>query len=249
MDDPRPLIESDTGDPLARLMQHAREMPIDFDLSRALVRHEQLVAKGVPPLVVTRGPWLRWAWWGCAVVVIGCAALLVGRSIRDEPASSPMARSFAATVVVEPRAAVQDAVTMVAAPPSAQRADVSHAPERAPAKLRVQPPSATVSRRAEPTAAAISEPENDDRIAREAAHVRRIRELLDGGDAKAALSTCEDGDREFEHGVFALERDGLRTLAALTLDRAGAVDDANAYLERHPRAPLAGRIFAALGER
>lgn len=248
MDDPRTLIESDEGDALARLVRGARAMEVEYDLPSAVARHEALVAAGVPPLVPQSGGGLRWVWIGCAIAVIGGAALVVTRSpersgdpiahaepsVRDVDAAEPMR-------VPAPIVATRERVT-----PSSDRLVPATTSEPAPAKTKGR--AAPRTRADAPPSAAVESDDDDDRIAREAAQVRRIRELLDGGDAKAALSACEAGDREFARGVFALERDGLRTLAALALDRPDARADAEAYLERHPRAPLAGRIRDALAK-
>ena len=248
MDEPRPLMESD--DALARLVRGARSLDVEYDVPAAVARHERLVAAGVPPLLPASGRVLRWAWIGGAIAVVGGAALFVARPGSPDPVARPAAVAIDDAPRAEAIEPQHDAVVEVAERPviaerpvqtSAREARAPSKPRTAPAAAhRVEsPPAQREAEDAPPSA-------DDDRIAREAAQVRRIRELLDGGDAKAALAACDAGDEEFAPGVFALERDGLRTLAALALDRPSARADAEAYLERHPRAPLARKIRDAL---
>ncbi len=242
MDEPRPLIDPDGGDALARLVRSARAMEVEYDLDEAVARHERLVAAGVPPLTAS-GRGLRWAWWGSAGVLIAGAAIVAaqpGAEVRPAEAAVVVASAPIETVANEPTREEVERPTVAASvgPPEP-------AIERAPARAKSKPRAVASTDAASAVADAAKE-DDGDRIAREAAQVRRIRELLDAGDAKGAWAACEAGDREFARGVFSLEREGLRTLAALALDRAGAADDARAYLEQHPRAPLARRIRDAL---
>jgi hypothetical protein len=251
MDDPRPLIESDANDALTRLLRSAQALHVDYDLAGALARHEQLVAAGVRPLAPASGHALRGVWIGCAIAVVGVAAILAARSPDEE--RTPERSSVAVPLAAEPPAAAREPTAIAApaiAPGSSAADDAVVAPARAPAKARE--PAGSARRAVTPPRprdepASVSAADDDDRIAREAAHVRRIRELLDAGDAAAALRACDDGDRELGRGVFALEREGLRVLASLALERPSARATATAYLDAHPRAPLARRIRDALG--
>jgi hypothetical protein len=241
MDEPRPLMESD--DALARLVRGAQTLDVEYDVPAAVARHERLVAAGVPPLLPASGRGLRWAWIGGAIAVVGGAALFVARPVGSP---DPVARPAAVAKGGAPGAAAIEPPQDDAVVEAAERPVIAERPVQAPTRE----PRATSKPRTAPSTQREAEdapPSDDgDRIAREAAQVRRIRELLDGGDAKAALAACDAGDREFARGVFALERDGLRTLAALALDRPSARADAEAYLASHPRAPLARKIRDAV---
>jgi hypothetical protein len=237
MDDPKRLSDSDSNDALARLLRGAQALQVDYDLPAAVARHERLVAAGVPPLAPASGLALRGWWIGCAIAVVGAAAMWAARG--DDAPARP------AVVMLESPAVERASIAPVAIPVEPSPAVAAPVVEPAPPRTREGTPAA---RRGAPRPAASgSTSAADDRIAREAAQVRRIRELLDDGDAAAALRACDDGDREFTRGVFTLERDGLRVLAALALARPSADKDAAAYLDAHPRAPLAGRIRTALG--
>ncbi|MBC8071894.1 MAG: hypothetical protein IAG13_26440 [Deltaproteobacteria bacterium] len=97
----------------------------------------------------------------------------------------------------------------------------------------------------EPAPAERDDPGSDDRIVREAAHIRAIRSDLAAGRAAAALIACEAGDASFADGVFAVEREGLRVLALYELGRRDQAERAAArYLAAHPRGPLVAKIRA-----
>jgi RNA polymerase sigma-70 factor (ECF subfamily) len=77
--------------------------------------------------------------------------------------------------------------------------------------------------------------------------VSRAQAALSAHDARAALAILDQHAALYPHGQLAEEREGLRVLAACTLDKREGRDRANAFLRLRPSSPLAGRIRAACG--
>lgn len=100
---------------------------------------------------------------------------------------------------------------------------------------------------------AIAKPPDDDlahALAQEAALLRRARAQLRDGDATAALRVLDEHTRRFADGALVEEATVLRIdarCAAGQSERARA--DADAFLRRYPRSPLAARVRRACAER
>lgn len=83
----------------------------------------------------------------------------------------------------------------------------------------------------------------------EIAWFERIHAALRAGQNAAALALCEGHEERWPHGVFAVEREGVRAIAACVLHAGDAAARARAFLDAYPRTPLAPRIAAACDQR
>ena len=272
MGEPRPLIETDAGDPLAGLVRHAAGLRVEYDVEAGVARHERLVARLEAPTRVDATPSARsWSGWGLASVV-AVAAVVAGLAAGPrstavelgEPAravDSDRARTPAVAAVVprgpaeaqprEPQAQREpDPAVAVASGPSPRAGLGDTTPDPAPPVRARGPGRANASAKARVPASArepVVATEDDDRIAEEAARIRATRAALARGDAEAALAACDEGDREHPDGVFAAERQGLRVLALVELGRLDAARSLAArYLAAHPSGSLAPRIRRAI---
>lgn len=260
MDEPRPLSDDDR-DPLARLVRHGRGLEVAYDVDAGLARHTAAVAGGAQPWSTTTG---RKSGWGLGFGVVAVTVVTAGWFATRPPQPTPVVSAAAVSVAV----AAPIEVDRVEADPVGidpvevdpiLRAPAAMDPPAVvePASLASRPIVATapkpVSRDrgsrtvAPPVAPAPDDAANlDDRIAREAAQIREIRTDLAAGRAAAALRGCDAGDAEFDDGVFALEREGLRVLSLFALGRRDqASSAATRYLDAHPQGPLASKIRAA----
>jgi hypothetical protein len=263
MDEPRPLSDDDR-DPLARLVRHGRGLEVAYDVDAGLARHTAAVASGAQPWSTATG---RRSGWGLGLGVVAMTVVTAGWFATRPPPTAPVASAaavpvaVAAPVEVDPievdpievdpiaRAPVpvpKDPPAMVGPAALASRLVVASAPKPAPrdrGSKTVAPPIAQAPAEDAPAEDTVS---LDDRIAREAAQIREIRTDLAAGRAAAALRGCDAGDAEFDDGVFALEREGLRVLSLFALGRRDqATSAATRYLDAHPQGPLAAKIRAA----
>jgi hypothetical protein len=273
MGEPRPLIESDGGDPLAALVRHAAGLRVDYDVEAGLARHERLVARVDAPVGASATAVKPWSAWGLASVIAVAAVaagLLVGpRGSEDERGGSErvitgdrseptavVADAPRTRVVPEPREpevartpAVPSVGSTASGSPTARDAEappvaVPAVRARGSARAGVSGSDRASSATRDP---AIGDDDRDDRIEREAAQIRTIRTALGRGDAEAVLALCDEGDREHADGVFAAERQGLRVLALVELGRLAAARSlAERYLTANPSGSLAPRIRRAL---
>ncbi|MCA9712724.1 MAG: hypothetical protein KDK70_43245, partial [Myxococcales bacterium] len=101
--------------------------------------------------------------------------------------------------------------------------------------------------KAEPEVPEPSEPREppDDRLEREMKATDRARQAL-ARDPAQALALAVRADRDFPHGLFGEDREGIAILALFGLHR----DDearrrAQAFLRAHPRSSYADKIRAA----
>jgi hypothetical protein len=263
MDEPRPLSDDDR-DPLARLVRHGRGLEVAYDVDAGLARHTAAVAGGAQPWSTTTG---RRSGWGPGLGVVAMTVVTAGwfatRPPQPTPVASAAAVSVAAAAPVEvevapvevaPNEVAPNEVAPVIRAPAAveppavvEPAPLASAPvvASAPKPVSRDRGSRTVAPSVAP-APAEDAASLDDRIAREAAQIREIRTDLAAGRAAAALRGCDAGDAEFDDGVFALEREGLRVLSLFALGRREqAVSAATRYLDAHPQGPLAAKIRAA----
>lgn len=271
MGEPRPLIESDGGDALAKLVRHAADLRVDYDVEAGLARHEQLVARLEAPASAPGTAAQPWSGWGLAsvIAVAAVAAGLAGmpRGSEGEPSARDIASARAEPTGVaidpskdrdtperrEPEVEREQAVPSLGAAPNGSQpvleADArtsTQQPVRARGTARGSaPPSGRpLSASREP---AVADDARDDRIEREAAQIRTIRAALGRGDADGALVLCDEGDREHADGVFTAERQGLRVLALVELGRLAAARPlAERYLAANPSGSLAPRIRRAI---
>lgn len=249
MDELRPLSDTDSRDPLARLLRHGSGLEVRYDVESGLARHQRLVAAGAATATTTAGL-SRWGWGAIATAIVGAGWLAARAPTPPAVTAAPTPVVVAAAprpVVVAPTPAPVSRPPVVAVPPEPTPSAVIALPDAAK-------PSAPrrVARRDVDAGApsdASANPEPDDRIAREAAQIRQIRGDLAAGRAAAALRGCNAGDTDFADGVFALEREGLRALALFALGRRDEAERAaTRYLDTHPQGPLVARIRAARDE-
>ncbi len=266
MDELRPLSDTDSRDPLARLVRHARGLEVTYDVEAGLARHGRIVAEGAA--TATPGVLAKWGLGGLATAIFaaGWLASQSGSQVAAQPASRVSAPSdaiasspspvIAAAPGVVTNAAVAALPARTSAPPTATASVPPGAPPspliligrsatgRTPRRATRREPIVIAQPGSDPSANA----EPDDRIAREAAQIRQIRGDLAAGRAAAAFRGCDAGNAEFADGVFALEREGLRVLALFAIGRRDDADRAAVrYLDAHPDGPLVAKIRAARG--
>jgi hypothetical protein len=95
----------------------------------------------------------------------------------------------------------------------------------------------TAARKADPT---LPQPART-----ELALLKRIQGALREADFSAVLALCAEHARRWPHGVFELEREGARAIAACGGNSDDAVRRAQRFLTAHPHAPVAMRVRAA----
>jgi hypothetical protein len=93
------------------------------------------------------------------------------------------------------------------------------------------------ARKADPT-----RPEN---AGTELAMMKRIQGALREADFSTVLALCAEHARRWPHGVFELEREGVRAIASCGGNSDDAALRAKRFLTAHPRAPVAMRVSAA----
>ena len=258
-------LDDSSGDPLAALVAHARELEVEYDVESGLARHRELVAAA--PV----GGW----WTSPTTGIVAMVVLVVGAVVawglvsgddpapttavaHDERAKSEASREperastppEASTPADPARAAVlPDATPAVREPdPPDDAAPTLREPDPAPppnAREREPPRAGSKPVRTPPPPPAPTAAPDDDALAREAAQIRRARSLLERGDAAAALAVCNDGDREFPRGTFVPERSGIRVLALHALGKPHEAA-ARAWLSKWPAGTLAPRIRRTL---
>jgi hypothetical protein len=96
----------------------------------------------------------------------------------------------------------------------------------APAAHQVQPPSLQVP----PT---------------ELALLKRMHAALREADYSIVMALCAEHERRWPHGVFELEREGVRAIAACAANSDDAMPRAKRFLAAHPHAPIAMRVSSA----
>jgi hypothetical protein len=96
---------------------------------------------------------------------------------------------------------------------------------------------AAAARKADPT-----RPEN---AGTELAMMKRIQGALREADFSTVLALCAEHARRWPHGVFELEREGVRAIASCGGNSDDAALRAKRFLTAHPRAPVAMRVSAA----
>ena len=79
----------------------------------------------------------------------------------------------------------------------------------------------------------------------ELAMMKRIQAALRDAEFSTALALCAEHARRWPHGVFELEREGVRAIAACGGESDDAALRAKRFLTAHPHAPVAMRVSAA----
>jgi hypothetical protein len=79
----------------------------------------------------------------------------------------------------------------------------------------------------------------------ELAMMKRIQHALRDADFSTVLTLCAEHARRWPHGVFELEREGVRAIAACGGNSDDAALRANRFLKAHPHAPVAMRVSTA----
>jgi hypothetical protein len=75
--------------------------------------------------------------------------------------------------------------------------------------------------------------------------VTRMHAALRQGDFSAALALCAEHERRWPHGVFELEREGVRAIASCGANTNDAASRAKRFLSAHPHTPVAMRVSSA----
>ena len=81
--------------------------------------------------------------------------------------------------------------------------------------------------------------------ATELAMMKRMQGALRDADFSMALALCAEHARRWPHGVFQLEREGVRAIAACSENTDDAAPRARSFLLAHPQTPVAMRVSAA----
>ena len=159
---------------------------------------------------------------------------VVRPSVAAMPADAPPVIPLVA--LSAPRVAVATPTPRVASPAvTAAGSSLPLAPEDAERAATPVAPAPLASAAVADTAA-------------ETALVAEMQAALRDGDVHRVLVLVGEHARRFPHGVWAPEREGARTLALCTgADRSSAARIGQAFLDTHPRSPLAGRVRAACG--
>jgi hypothetical protein len=79
----------------------------------------------------------------------------------------------------------------------------------------------------------------------ELAMMKRMQNALQEADFSAVLALCAEHARRWPHGVFELEREGVRAIASCGEHSDDAALRAERFLNAHPHAPVAMRVSAA----
>jgi hypothetical protein len=80
------------------------------------------------------------------------------------------------------------------------------------------------------------------------AMMKRIQAALRDTDFPTVLTLCAEHARRWPHGVFELEREGVRAIASCGGNSDDAALRAKRFLKAHPRAPVAMRVSASCAE-
>lgn len=75
--------------------------------------------------------------------------------------------------------------------------------------------------------------------------MKRIQGALHAADFSTVLALCGEHARRWPHGVFELEREGVRAIASCGEHLDDAAVRAQQFLTAHPHAPVAMRVSAA----
>jgi hypothetical protein len=79
----------------------------------------------------------------------------------------------------------------------------------------------------------------------ELALVERMQAAMRAGEASEALALCAEHSKRWPSGVFVEEREAVRAIASCTLRSDDALERAQVFLRKYPRAPMAPRVAAA----
>jgi hypothetical protein len=164
------------------------------------------------------------------------------QSSRIETASVPEASS----------AAPLDSSASVTVPKNgaaAQERSGSGSTVKAAAAIQQAAPRATSSesgsQEAVTAAARKADPALPQAAPTELALMKRIQHALRDADFSTVLALCVEHARRWPHGVFELEREGVRAIAACGGNSDDAALQANRFLKAHPHAPVAMRVSTA----
>lgn len=146
----------------------------------------------------------------------------------DEPSS----------VTTSPHATTQpdsaDVITAANPPAAIQQA----APREAPPKSEAQATTVQAARQIDPPPPPTNAPS-------ELAFLKQMQAKLRESDYATVLTLCAEHERRWPHGVFALEREGVRAIASCGASSNDAKRLASQFLTTHPRAAVAMRVRAA----
>jgi hypothetical protein len=129
---------------------------------------------------------------------------------------------------------------------SAERQE-SHEPrsaEKAAAAVPEAVPRAT-SFESNPAAPRKADPPLPEDARTELAMMKRLHTALRDADFSTALALCAEHARRWPHGVFELEREGVRAIASCGGNSDDAALRAKRFLTAHPHSPVAMRVSAA----
>jgi len=234
---PRPL----SGAAMELLSAHQRANTIpDLTFERGLRRLEDyqraVAARRTRRLAVTVGAAVALA---AAVVLALLGPSLLGRETRPDPQEqAPYQHDGTAPEVPAKKkpANAGTAPTPASTPPSATPYTPT-APEPPPApSVRPRPPKSSPPRASPPKSSTLAE---------ERRLLQRAWKTLAEGETKEALSSADEHERRFRHGVLANERSAIRVIADCKQGGQDAGLRAAAYLDRTPGALLSSAVREA----
>jgi hypothetical protein len=183
------------------------------------------------------------------------SSLVASPSASPPSATAPTATGAWATVTSQPIATPTGPLPAgradSVASPSLERGPVADALPTAPIAIANGSPGANVlpDPSASPTASSsVSAAHGPDETTEELALIRQMQEALRAGDAARTLAFVREHERRFPAGQLTPECDGAKVLAlcmGASRERAAALG--HAYLDSHPRSPLAARVRATCG--
>jgi hypothetical protein len=194
----------------------------------ALASSSVAAAQGTAPVVAAATTALPLAKILVPLAIL--AAGSVGGTIAWHARGPAPTHAQPAVVLVAP------APTRIAAPP----------PALAPVVLERPAPrhAVAVSR---PTTLVREAPVSTNRLAEETALLSSANSALRAGDSTRALALLDDYDHRYPGGVLREEVLATRIIARCELGGAAKNADADAFLARHPKSPLAPRVRSSCG--
>jgi hypothetical protein len=154
----------------------------------------------------------------------------------SEPSSSARHDNSTNVIVPENSAAAQER----AEPGNIARAAAAvqeTAPRATSFESNPKEPATAAARKADPTL--------PEAARTELAMMKLMQGALRDADYSTVLALCAEHARRWPHGVFELEREGVRAIASCGGNSNGAVLRATRFLTAHPHAPVALRVRAA----
>ncbi|OJY19966.1 MAG: hypothetical protein BGO98_01600 [Myxococcales bacterium 68-20] len=194
---------------------------------------------------------------GVAVVSIviagGAAAVMLGKASNDRAVTSIDSTStIAPRATLESEQAAQPASVVapegMAAPKTITSTEIAQAAEPTIVRGADAPKPLNSAPARAPIRSAVSRPSKPapgDDVEAELLLMTQAQRSLERSDPNGALATLAHHGRNHPHGVFAVEREGLRAIASCEAKRAEGRSLAERFVSHNPKSPLVTRVRAA----